>query len=302
MNNLKQRKEKIYDINEAMNLITDGMRIAFGGFVLYQKPMAAIHELIRLKRKNLTVVGPANSIDVDMLVGSGSLSQVETSYVGLEKFGLARNYRRAMESGNLKTIFYPELIAWDRFRASREGLAFWPVNSLGGSDIANQNPEIKSFSCPITGNKLWAVPAANLDVGIIHAPAADKYGNVQIQEKHMLPQGFNVALARACKTLIVTVEKIIDNDEILENPQLTIIPSFKTTCVVHVPNGSHPTPTLYHTKMDEKFLEDYTKTTTNDKDFKEFLNTYIYDTNNFANYLNVIGNNQIDSLRERVIK
>lgn len=295
---MKQRKEKIYDMDEAMKFISDGMRIAFGGFVLYQKPMAIVHELIRLKRKNLTVVGPANSIDVDMLVGANCLSQVETSYVGLEKFGLARNYRRAMELGNINTTFYPELIAWDRFRASREGLAFWPVNSLGGSDIANLNPDIIPFSCPITEKQLWAVPAANIDVGIIHAHAADKYGNVQIQEKHMLPQGFNVALARACKTLIVTVEKVIDNKEIRENPQLTMIPAFKTTCVVKVPNGSHPTPTLHYTKMDEEFLEEYVKASADDKKFEEFLNEYIYNTNNFNHYLNVTGFNRVDTLKE----
>lgn len=296
---MKRRTEKLCDLKEAAAYIKDGMRIAFGGFVLYQKPMALVHELIRAGRKDLTIVGSANSIDVDMLVGAGALSRIETSYVGLEKFGLAKNFRRAMEQGRLKTVYYPELVSWDRFRASREGLAFWPVNSLGGSDIVNKNPDIVPFPCPITGRPLWAVPAANIDVGIIHAHAADKYGNVQIQERHMVPQGFNLAVAGACKTLIVLAEKIVSNEEIRKHAQYTAIPAFKTTCVVHVPFGSHPTPTLSVTRMDNAFFNLYVKASETDESFRQFLDRYVYGVGSFDEYLDAVGRDQVEALREQ---
>ena len=295
---MNQREEKLCTIEQAVKLIGDGMRIGFGGFVLYQKPMAIVQELIRSGKKNLTLVGSTHALDADMLIGAGCLSKIETSYVGLEKFGLAKNFRRAMENGRLKTVYYPELMAVDRFRANREGLDFWPVNSLGGSDIVKHNPDIVPFECPITGRPLWAIPAANIDVGIIHAHAADKYGNVQIQERHTLPQSTNTTIAFSSKTLIVTAEKIVDTSEIRENPHLTVIPSYKTTCVVHVPNGSHPTPTLSVTKMDDEFIKKYVEASKTEETFHRFLDQYIFSTKNFEEYLNLVGMQQIESIKE----
>ncbi|MCM3759894.1 hypothetical protein M3212_03725 [Alkalihalobacillus oceani] len=293
-----QRAEKVWSMEKASALIHDGMRIGLGGFVLYQKPMAFVQELIRKRKRNLTLVGSAHALDADMLIGAGSLSKLETSYVGLEKFGLARNFRREMEQGGLKTVYFPELMAIDRFRADREGLDFWPVNSLGGNDVANNNPEIIPFKCPVSRRPLWAVPAAKIDVGIIHAHAADKYGNVQIQERHSLPQSTNTTIAFACKTLIVTVEKIVENREIRENPHLTVIPSYKTTCVVHVKNGSHPTSTLSASQMDDKFISEYVEASRTKESFKEFLDKYIYGTRNFNEYLNLVEKKQIESFKE----
>jgi len=295
---MNQRAEKLCEMEQAVELIQDGMRIGLGGFVLYQKPMAFVQELIRKEKKELTLVGSAHALDADMLIGAGVLAKIETSYVGLEKFGLARNFRREMEAGRLKTIYYPELMALDRFRANREGLDFWPVNSLGGNDVLNKNSEIIKFDCPISGRPLWAVPAANIDVGIIHAHAADKYGNVQIQERHTLPQSTNTTIAFACKTLIVTAEKIIETSEIRENPHLTVIPAYKTTCVVHVPHGSHPTPTISKTRMDDEFITKYVDASKTKETFNEFLDKYIYRTNNFNEYLNLVGQNQLESIKE----
>lgn len=52
--------------------------------------MAVVQELIRAGRKNLTIVGCVNSIETDMLIGAVCVSAIETSYVGLEKYGLAK--------------------------------------------------------------------------------------------------------------------------------------------------------------------------------------------------------------------
>ena len=196
---------------------------------------------------------------------------------------------------------YPELIAIDRFRANREGLDFWPVNSLGGNDIVNKNPDIIPFECPMTGRPLWAVPAANIDVGIIHAYAADKYGNVQIQERHTLPQSTNTTIAYACKTLIVTAEKIVDTSEVREKPHLTVIPSYKTTCVVHVENGSHPTPTLSMTRMDDTFITKYVEASKSKESFRRFLDKFVYSTKDFNEYLQLVGREKIEELKEREI-
>ena len=43
------------------------------------------------------------------------------------------------------------------------------------------NPNIRSVTCPFTGEQLAAVPALRPDLAIIHAQRADREGNVLIE-------------------------------------------------------------------------------------------------------------------------
>ena len=294
-----ERTVKLCSLEEAVSAISDGDRIAFGGFAVYQKPMAAVHQIIRANIRNLTIVGCVNSVEADMLIGAGCVSVMETSYTGLEKYGLAQNYRRALQGGKIKVVHYPEMLAWDRFRADREGMPFWPVYFLGGNDVARDNPQIVPFTCPVTGKQAWAVPAAKPDVVVIHAWRGDQYGNIQIQERSMLPQYLNVDMARSCKNLIVTVEELADTEEIKKSPHLTLIPSFRTTAVCHVPFGSHPTPTLCCTEEDAAHYEAYVNASASEETFEAYLDKYIRGTKNFAEYLSLIGETHLKTLEVR---
>ncbi len=296
---MPERKIKLCSLREAVDSIPDGARIGFGGFAVYQKPMAVVHEIIRARKRGLTLVGSVNSIEADMLIGAGCVSAIETSYVGLEKFGLAMNYRRQVQAGKLKVVHYPEMLAWDRFRADREGLEFWPVSCLGGSDIVNKNPDIKAFDNPMTGKTMYAVPSAHIDVAVIHAYAADVYGNVQLQPRHLLPQSMDVAISRSCRHIIVTVEKLISTEEIKKAPHLTAIPAFRTTHLAEVPSGSHPTPVLLVNRTDEDFFRKYVEMSATEESFQQFLDTYIYGTEDFGQYLNLVGRDHILSLQEQ---
>src|SRR5690606_12611501 len=114
-----ERRSKVVSLQQAAGLVADGMRIGLGGFAIYQRPMAFVRELIRQRRKDLTVVGVTNSIEADMLIAAGTCSRLETSYMGFEKFGLAPAFRRACEKHGFDAVDYPELLAWDRFRADQ---------------------------------------------------------------------------------------------------------------------------------------------------------------------------------------
>ncbi|MEX2222785.1 MAG: CoA-transferase [Candidatus Rokuibacteriota bacterium] len=97
-----------------------------GGFAVYQHPMALVRELARRGRRDLTVIGAVNGNDVDLPAGAGCLRRVESSYVG-------PNFRRRVERGELEMVDYPELLSFDRFRASQDRLRFWPCDYLGGA-------------------------------------------------------------------------------------------------------------------------------------------------------------------------
>ena len=282
---MAERMVKLTTIDQAVAQIPNGARIVLGGFSVYQRPMAAVHALIRAGKKDLTIIGVINSIETDMLIGAGAVRKVETSYVGLERFGLAGNFRRAMQSGKLEVEYYSEMMAWDRHRADREGMEFWPAAYLNGTDLIRTNPNLKSIISPFSGKELWLVPAANADYAIIHAYAGDKYGNLQHQERIGMPQTVDFDSARGAKKVIATVEHLLDETTVREHTDRTIVPAFKTAALAHVPNGAHPTQTLDSTVIDGAFFREYAEASKTEDTFRAFLDRYIYGTANFEEYL-----------------
>lgn len=295
---MAERTSKLCPLSELVAQIPDGARVAFGGFAVYQKPMAAVREIIRQKKRGLTIVGTVHSMDVDLLVGAGCVERVETSYVGLEKYGLAPNFRRAVQNGKLQVVHYPEMLAWDRFRADREGWPFWPCYSLGGCEGVLENPEIKEYTCPVSGRRAWALPAARPDVVVIHAFEGDCYGNLRLQAHSMLPQAMDVEMARACDRVLATVERLVSNDEMRKTPHRNLIPAMRTTAVASVPFGSHPLSTLLAAREDEAHMRAYAEAAKTEEGFAAYLERYIYAAEDEAGYQALIGAERLAELKE----
>lgn len=295
---MTQRTSKRVSLSEAAALVKDGERLAIGGFGMYQHPMAFVHELIRQRRRDLTVVGIVNGGDVDILAGAGCLRRVETSYVGFEKHGLAPNFRRAVEQGELQIVDYPEILSMDRFRASQENFSFWPAYFLGGNDLLRVNPDIKEFQCPLTGRRVWAVPPAAPDVVVIHATLGDEYGNVLVPSRRLSPQSLDITLARSCDRVIVTVEKIVSTATLKRHPHLVEIPSYRTTAIVEVPWGAHPTAVLGVYGGDDHHVALYLEAARSRDSFSAYLQDYVHGTANHIEYLEKIGLKALLPLRK----
>ncbi|MCL4765913.1 MAG: hypothetical protein KJZ80_06770 [Hyphomicrobiaceae bacterium] len=291
-----RRLEKVQSLADAAGLVADGCRIAIGGFAIYQRPMAFVRELVRQRRKGLTVVGVTNSIDTDMLIGAGAVRRVETSYVGFEKYGLARNFRRACERDGLDVVDYPELLSWDRFRASQENLAFWPAPGLGGTDVVRLNADIRPFTCPASGRPLHALPAAAPDVVVLHALASDVYGNVIFPPYRNLPQNLDLTLARCCDRLIVTVERIVSENFLRRHSHLVEIPSVRVSAVCVAPFGAHPTSMLGRYEDDQAHWQAYVDASQTDEGFRRYLDDYVLGLDSHAAYLDKVGGSRLASL------
>jgi glutaconate CoA-transferase subunit A len=295
---MKALRSKVVTLSEAAAMVADGDRVGVGGFAVYQRPMAFLRELVRQGRRDLTIVGTANGADVDMLVGAGCVKRVESSYVGLEKRGLALNFRRAVESGEIDMVDYPEILAFDRFRASQENLPFWPCTYLGGTDILTYNKDIKAFACPMTGRTMYAVPPAAPRIGVIQAIAADEQGNVLVPAHHLVPQTLDILLARSCDVLIVTAERIVSRASIRKHARLNEIPSYRTAAVAEVPWGAHPTSLLGFYKSDEAHMDEYVSASASREGFAAYLGRYVRDLRDHAAYLDRIGISRLSSIRE----
>jgi glutaconate CoA-transferase subunit A len=180
------------------------------------------------------------------------------------------------------------MVAWDRFRADREGMEFWPVDFLGGSDILTYNDKIVPFKSPVSDKQLYAIPAAKVDFALIHAYAGDRYGNIQHQEKVMIPQTIDFDIARGCDNTIVTVEKLLSDEEVAAGNHRTVLPAFKTLAVSHIPFGSHPTPTQSVSRTAEAFFEAYAQASETEETFAKYLERYVYGCSSFAEYLELV--------------
>ncbi len=95
------------DLAGAAALVKDGNLVALGGHTR-QAPMALIRELIRQGRRDLELITvPTGGLNVDLLAGAGAVSVLHFAQVALEEYGLAPNFRRAVEQARLTCREYP---------------------------------------------------------------------------------------------------------------------------------------------------------------------------------------------------
>ncbi|MEA2639911.1 MAG: glutaconate CoA-transferase, subunit [Chloroflexota bacterium] len=57
-------------------------------------PFAAGHEIIRQRKRDLTLLGPTSDRLFDQLIGAGGVAAVEAAWVGNMSAGLGHNFRR----------------------------------------------------------------------------------------------------------------------------------------------------------------------------------------------------------------
>jgi len=282
-------ENKVTSLQEAISHISDGDMVALGGSLIRRHPMAAVYEIIRQRKKNLTVVAWSSGNDVDILAAAGCIKEVQTSYVGLQNFGLARNFRRSVESGQVKVLEQSESIAKEKFRAGGSGLTFAITKTPLGTDLMRNPAYRHSVECPFTGERYVAIEAYKPDVAIIHGHYADPEGNIHVPKRRMMDNEIDILIAKSAKRVIVTVEKIVGRRFILERPHETFLPGIFVDHVVEVPYGCHPNSCDARYDYDEEHLKMYQEMAKSPETFQKYLDEYVYSVKDHYEYLEKIG-------------
>jgi glutaconate CoA-transferase subunit A len=229
--------DKRVGLDDLAAMVKDGDVVAVGGGLSSREPMAILRAMLRRKVRDLRVVGSAHGIDIDLLCGAGAVSCSSESYVGFEQdFGIAPNYRRACEAGDVRVDDSCCYTVVQQLRAAVMGLPFMPIRSARGTGFPALHPEYKMMTCPYTGEELLLVPALQPDVAILHAQYGDQQGNLRIEGPPVLDRLF----AKASRLVIASVEKIVSTKRLVELGGITI-PYFYVAALSEVAMGAHPT-------------------------------------------------------------
>jgi len=228
--------DKRITLTEAAARVPDGATIAVGGNLLHRGPFAFVRELARLGKRDLEVVKTAGAYDVDLLAAAGCLRAASCGFVGYEnEFGLAPSYRRAVEAGTVEAREHACYTVIQGLRAAAYGLPFMPAAGFTGSDL----PAVRGFkrvADPYTGEEVLAVPRLRPDVAVLHVPEADAAGNGRVYGTRFEDE----LMAHAAATVILTAERIVATEDLARQPELTLIPGFLVSAVIHAPGGAWP--------------------------------------------------------------
>ena len=203
--------------------------------------------------------------------------------------GLANNYRRGIQDKSVRIYEHSETTAIDAFRAGSMGWTFYPSKTPLGSGIEKYNDHVKPTTCPFTGEKFALLPAFSPDVAIIHGHVADYVGNIQLDAIRELDNEVDTLIAKSAKTVIASVEQIVSEEHVQENPHLTILPKFFVDCIVEAPFGAHPTACDCRYDYDLDFLRDYHTESKTPEAFQAWLKKYVLDVKDHYDYLDMIG-------------
>ena len=228
-------------------IVHDGDTVALEGFT-HLIPVAAGKEIIRQRRRDLTVVRMTPDIVYDQLIGAGCVRKLIFSWGGNPGVGSLHRFRDAVENGwpnALEIEEHSHAGMANRYVAGAAGLPFAVLRGYRGTDLVAHTATLAPIVCPFTGEELTAVPAINPDVSIIHAQQADRTGNVMLWGITGVQKEALLAAERA----LVTVEEIVD---VLEpRPGAIVIPSWAVSHVAAVPGGvaSELRPGLLHARQ-----------------------------------------------------
>jgi glutaconate CoA-transferase, subunit A len=233
--------------------LRDGDAAAFEGFT-HLIPTAAAHEAIRQGFKDLTLIRMTPDLIYDQMIGMGMVRKMIFSYVGNPGVGLLRRTRDTVENDwphPIELEEYSHSAMANAYAAGASGLPCAVFRGYHDTGLGAVNPNIRSITCPFTGEVLTAVPPVRPDVTFIHAQKANKRGDVLIEGII----GIQKEAVLAAKRAVVTVEEVVEDFDGL-HPNLTILPNWTIQAISVVPGGAHPSYTHgYYARDNASYIE-----------------------------------------------
>jgi glutaconate CoA-transferase subunit A len=288
--------EKIFSMREAVaRLIKDGDSVAMGTALEAAIPFSVGHEIIRQRKKDLTLIGPISDILFDQVIGAGCVKRVIAAWVGNVIMGVGYNMRRAVELGIPRKIEVEDHTNFSislALQAGALGIPFIPTKTLLGTGMMEGNHPFREMRCPFTNERLALVPALKPDVAIVQAQRADEEGNTH----YWGGSGVTKEAALAARKVIVVVEEIVDKKVIRRDPNRTLIPGILVSAVVQEPWSALPSPIQGYYNRDHDAYVHYHRESKERESYLRWLETWVLGVKDRKGYVRRLGKEELESL------
>jgi glutaconate CoA-transferase, subunit A len=290
-------ESKVTTMRDAVaELVRDGDTVAIEGFT-HLICFAAGHEIIRQRKRDLTLARMTPDVIYDQMIGAGVAKKLIFSWLGNPGVGSLHAVRRRIEDHDPEPLEIEEYSHFGmvcRYVAGASNLPFFPIRSYYESDIPNVNSNIVPMISPYPdATPVYAVPPLRPDVTIVHAQRADAGGDTQIWGL----LGCQKEAAFAAERVIVVVEEVVQESVIRRDPNRTVIPSVVVDAVVEQPFACHPSFTQGYYDRDNAFYLAWDTIARDPETLEAWLREWIHDLGSHAEYVEKWGDAHWDSLR-----
>ncbi|MBP8690639.1 MAG: CoA transferase subunit A [Sedimentibacter sp.] len=195
---------KIISIDEAADMVKEGMTIMVGGFLANGTPERLIDALVKKNVKNLTLICNDTGFPdkgVGKMVVNKQFKKIIASHVGTNP-----ETAHQMNSGQTEVVLTPQGTLVEKIRCGGNGLGgFYTPTGIGTE--AAEGKEIRV----INGKEYVFETPLRADIALIKASVADKKGNMIFNKT---TKNFNPIMATAADIVIVEADKIVEVGEI----------------------------------------------------------------------------------------
>jgi acetate CoA/acetoacetate CoA-transferase alpha subunit len=212
---------KIKTVEEAMDMIHDGMTIMIAGFGGVGSSYRLVQEIIKKNVKDLTLIsidaGDPN-VGPDHIIQNEQVKKLITSHIGATP-----TTGQLMNAGKLEVEFSPQGTLAERIRAGGVGLG-GILTDVGLGTLVEEGKQ----KVEVNGKTFLLETALRADVAIILAEKADPFGNLIYSKT---ARGLNPLMAMAADLTIVDAKEIVPLGAI--DPEDVVTPGAFVDVIVH---------------------------------------------------------------------
>jgi acetate CoA/acetoacetate CoA-transferase alpha subunit len=180
-------------------MIPNGSSLMIGGFMAVGTPERIIDEILRQKKRDLTVIANDTAMPgrgIGKLVGAKLLRKVIVSHIGLNP-----ETQKQMMTGDLEVELVPQGTLIERIRAGGFGLGGILTQTGLGTSVEDGKKTVE-----VDGRSYLVETALRADFALVQAFLADYLGNLSYA---LTARNFNPVIAMAGRTVIVAADNIV---------------------------------------------------------------------------------------------
>mgnify|MGYP006282294571 CR=1 FL=1 len=207
-------------VEDCVAEIEDGMTVLFGGFMGVGTPHRIVDEMVRQRKRDLTIVGNDTARPgqgVGKLIDAGLVRKVITSHIGTNPVT-----QKMMIEGEIEVELVPQGTLAERIRAAGYGLGGVLTPTGLGTRAADGKPTIE-----VDGKTFLVEKPLPGDVAIVYAHRADYNGNIDFM---LTARNFNPLICMAAKTVIVEPQMFVPLGVL--PPDAVAVPGLLVDCLV----------------------------------------------------------------------